>query len=56
VRGLTPVRALQGCNQQEGHGNEQEDGHGSNYALNNFAPLVAELSRYSKFLPYWWHA
>jgi hypothetical protein len=22
VRGLTPVRALQGCNQQESHGNE----------------------------------
>ena len=50
---LTTVRALECGDQREGHEDEQESGHGSNYALYQIKPRVAFLTGYDNFLPYW---
>lgn len=52
-RCLTTVRALQSRDQQQGHEDEQESCHGSNYPLSQIEPRVALLTGFDKFLPYW---
>lgn len=52
VRPLSTVGALQGCDQQEGHDDEQESVHGSKYPPSNFTPLVARLTGFDTFPPY----
>jgi hypothetical protein len=49
---LTTVRALQGGDEQQRHGDEKKNGHGSNYSLCQFVPQVAILTGCDKFLPY----
>jgi hypothetical protein len=48
---LTTVVALQGCDEEQGHEDEEKYGHGSNYARNHFVPRVAFMTWFDKFLP-----
>jgi hypothetical protein len=50
---LTTVVALQGCDEQQHHDDEQDYVHGSNYLLYRFVPPVAIMTSSDKFLPYW---
>jgi hypothetical protein len=47
------VVALQGGYQQQGHEDEKQCSHGSNYVPIQFVPRVAFLTMFVKFLPYW---